>query len=69
LDGVGDGGAADGVTSDQGYVLFLDDDVALHPGTIGRLADELEKDPSAFMATGGLGSTMSRYNCKPHTMR
>ena len=38
--------------SGGGYVLFLDDDVALHPGTIGRLVDELEGDPSAFMATG-----------------
>jgi GT2 family glycosyltransferase len=36
----------------DGYVLTLDDDVALHPGTIGRLVDELEGDPAAFMATG-----------------
>lgn len=39
--------------SSEGYVLFLDDDVALHPGTIGRLVDELEGDDGAFMATGG----------------
>lgn len=36
----------------SGYVLCLDDDVALHPGTIGRLVDELEGDAAAFMATG-----------------
>lgn len=35
-----------------GYLLALDDDVALHAGTIGRLAEELERDESAFMATG-----------------
>ncbi|KAI8469454.1 MAG: hypothetical protein J3K34DRAFT_522121 [Monoraphidium minutum] len=53
--GGGDGGAnrgGGGGSSGPGYVLFLDDDVALHPGTIGRLVDELEGDPSAFMATG-----------------
>lgn len=27
------------------YVLFLDDDVRLHPGTIGALTAEMEKNP------------------------
>lgn len=27
------------------YVLFLDDDVRLHPGTIGALTIEMEKNP------------------------
>ncbi|GAX79525.1 hypothetical protein CEUSTIGMA_g6966.t1 [Chlamydomonas eustigma] len=34
------------------YILFLDDDVQLHPGTIGELVKMLECDASLFMATG-----------------
>lgn len=30
---------------DSKYVLFLDDDVRLHPGTIGALTAEMEKKP------------------------
>lgn len=30
---------------DTKYVLFLDDDVRLHPGTIGALTAEMEKNP------------------------
>lgn len=30
---------------DSKYVLFLDDDVRLHPGTIGALTAEMEKNP------------------------
>ncbi|GJM92260.1 hypothetical protein PR202_ga08710 [Eleusine coracana subsp. coracana] len=30
---------------DSKYVLFLDDDVRLHPGTIGALTKEMEKNP------------------------
>lgn len=30
---------------DSKYVLFLDDDVRLHPGTIGALTTEMEKNP------------------------
>jgi cellulose synthase/poly-beta-1,6-N-acetylglucosamine synthase-like glycosyltransferase len=30
---------------DTKYVLFLDDDVRLHPGTIGALTTEMEKNP------------------------
>ena len=30
---------------DTKYVLFLDDDVRLHPGTIGALTKEMEKNP------------------------
>ncbi|XP_059634896.1 uncharacterized protein LOC132277161 [Cornus florida] len=34
------------------YVLFLDDDVRLHPGTIGALTAEMEKNPKIFIQTG-----------------
>ncbi|KAF7813880.1 Glyco_transf_21 domain-containing protein [Senna tora] len=34
------------------YVLFLDDDVRLHPGTIGALTKEMEKNPEIFIQTG-----------------
>ncbi|KAJ1703683.1 hypothetical protein LUZ63_003462 [Rhynchospora breviuscula] len=34
------------------YVLFLDDDVRLHPGTIGALTAEMEKKPEIFIQTG-----------------
>ncbi|PIA64631.1 hypothetical protein AQUCO_00100241v1 [Aquilegia coerulea] len=34
------------------YVLFLDDDVRLHPGTIGALTAEMEKNPDIFIQTG-----------------
>lgn len=30
---------------DTKYVLFLDDDVRLHPGSIGALTTEMEKNP------------------------
>lgn len=30
---------------DSKYVLFLDDDVRLHPGSIGALTTEMEKNP------------------------
>lgn len=30
---------------DSEYVLFLDDDVRLHPGSIGALTAEMEKNP------------------------
>jgi len=30
---------------DTKYVLFLDDDVRLHPGTIRALTKEMEKNP------------------------
>lgn len=30
---------------DTKYVLFLDDDVRLHPGSIGALTAEMEKNP------------------------
>ncbi|XP_057494039.1 uncharacterized protein LOC130779416 isoform X2 [Actinidia eriantha] len=38
------------------YILFLDDDVRLHPGSIGALTAEMEKNPepcSMGFATGG----------------
>ncbi|GBF99914.1 hypothetical protein Rsub_12822 [Raphidocelis subcapitata] len=44
--------AQGGPPGQSGYVLALDDDVALHAGTITRLVEELEGDESAFMATG-----------------
>ncbi|XP_057967370.1 uncharacterized protein LOC131157328 [Malania oleifera] len=37
---------------DSKYVLFLDDDVRLHPGTIGALTSEMEKNPEIFIQTG-----------------
>ncbi|KAH9762623.1 Ceramide glucosyltransferase [Citrus sinensis] len=37
---------------DSKYVLFLDDDVRLHPGTIGALTTEMEKNPEIFIQTG-----------------
>ncbi|MQM08478.1 hypothetical protein Taro_041334 [Colocasia esculenta] len=37
---------------DNKYVLFLDDDVRLHPGTIGALTAEMEKNPKIFIQTG-----------------
>ncbi|XP_031110098.1 uncharacterized protein LOC116014225 [Ipomoea triloba] len=37
---------------DTKYVLFLDDDVRLHPGSIGALTVEMEKNPEIFIQTG-----------------
>ncbi|XP_022882486.1 uncharacterized protein LOC111399416 isoform X1 [Olea europaea var. sylvestris] len=37
---------------DTKYVLFLDDDVRLHPGSIGALTAEMEKNPNIFIQTG-----------------
>ncbi|XP_039012021.1 uncharacterized protein LOC120141000 isoform X3 [Hibiscus syriacus] len=37
---------------DSKYVLFLDDDVRLHPGSIGVLTTEMEKNPEIFIQTG-----------------
>lgn len=37
---------------DSKYVLFLDDDVRLHPGSIGALTREMEKNPEIFIQTG-----------------
>ncbi|CAL0332505.1 unnamed protein product [Lupinus luteus] len=37
---------------DSKYVLFLDDDIRLHPGSIGTLAREMEKNPEIFIQTG-----------------
>ncbi|KAJ8768802.1 hypothetical protein K2173_023706 [Erythroxylum novogranatense] len=34
------------------YVLFLDDDVRLHPGSIGALTAEMEKNPEIYIQTG-----------------
>lgn len=33
---------------DSKYVLFLDDDVRLHPGSIGALTAEMEKNPDVL---------------------
>lgn len=35
---------------DSKYVLFLDDDVRLHPGSIGALTAEMEKNPEVVYA-------------------
>ncbi|KAL3825196.1 hypothetical protein ACJIZ3_021225 [Penstemon smallii] len=37
---------------DSKYVLFLDDDVRLHPGSIGALTAEMIKNPDIFIQTG-----------------
>ncbi|KAK4771708.1 hypothetical protein SAY86_013483 [Trapa natans] len=37
---------------DSKYILFLDDDVRLHPGSIGALTAEMEKRPEIFIQTG-----------------
>ncbi|KAL4180773.1 hypothetical protein AMTRI_Chr12g234100 [Amborella trichopoda] len=37
---------------DSKYVLFLDDDVRLHPGSIVALTAEMEKNPKIFIQTG-----------------
>ncbi|XP_028054084.1 uncharacterized protein LOC114258320 isoform X2 [Camellia sinensis] len=37
---------------DSKYVLFLDDDVRLHPGSIGALTTEMVKNPQIFIQTG-----------------
>ncbi|KAI5383080.1 uncharacterized protein LOC127102170 [Lathyrus oleraceus] len=37
---------------DSKYVLFLDDDVRIHPGSIGALTREMEKNPQIFIQTG-----------------
>jgi len=33
------------------YVLFLDDDVRLHPGSIGALVREMQKNPDVQLQT------------------
>ncbi|EFJ40451.1 hypothetical protein VOLCADRAFT_119967 [Volvox carteri f. nagariensis] len=40
------------VARDGGYIMCLDDDVALHPGSLAELVSELEGRPHVFMATG-----------------
>ncbi|GFY98384.1 nucleotide-diphospho-sugar transferases superfamily protein [Actinidia rufa] len=42
----------DRMHKDTKYVLFLDDDVRLHPGSIGALTAEMEKNPEIFIQTG-----------------
>ncbi|KAL6224084.1 hypothetical protein ACLB2K_002940 [Fragaria x ananassa] len=42
----------DKMHKDSKYVLFLDDDVRLHPGSIGALTTEMEKNPDIFIQTG-----------------
>jgi hypothetical protein len=34
---------------DSKYVLFLDDDVRIHPGSIGALTREMEKNPEVLL--------------------
>jgi GT2 family glycosyltransferase len=34
---------------DTKYVLFLDDDVRIHPGSIGALTREMEKNPEVLL--------------------
>lgn len=39
---------------DTKYVLFLDDDVRIHPGSIGALTREMEKNPEVLLKFGFL---------------
>jgi len=41
---------------DSKYVLFLDDDVSLHPGSIGALAREMERNPEVCLKNLKFGS-------------
>lgn len=43
---------AEKMHKDSKYILFLDDDVRLHPGTIGALTAEMVKNPEIFIQTG-----------------
>ncbi|KAJ8444472.1 hypothetical protein Cgig2_024036 [Carnegiea gigantea] len=43
---------AENMHKDSKYILFLDDDIRLHPGTIGALTAEMEKNPEIFIQTG-----------------
>ncbi|KMT03204.1 hypothetical protein BVRB_8g197530 [Beta vulgaris subsp. vulgaris] len=43
---------AEKMHKDSKYILFLDDDVRLHPGSIGALTAEMEKNPEIFIQTG-----------------
>lgn len=45
------------MNKDSKYVLFLDDDVRLHPGTIGALTAEMEKKPE-------VRCNVSRQTCR-----
>lgn len=38
------------MNKDSKYVLFLDDDVRLHPGSIGALTKEMEKNPDVLIS-------------------
>lgn len=40
---------------DSKYVLFLDDDVSLHPGSIGALAREMERNPEVCLKNSKSG--------------
>ena len=42
---------AEKIHKDTKYVLFLDDDVRLHPGTVGALTAEMEKNPEVATLT------------------
>ena len=40
------------VNEDSEFVLFVDDDVRLHPGSVSTLVESMENDPRVFIATG-----------------
>ncbi|CAM6111174.1 unnamed protein product [Calypogeia fissa] len=42
----------DAMHKDSEYVLFLDDDVRLHPGAIGNVVTKMEQNPKIFVLTG-----------------
>lgn len=49
---------------DSKYVLFLDDDVSLHPGSIGALAREMERNPEVCLKNLKFGSAVISYSAQ-----
>lgn len=43
---------AKAISVDSKYILFLDDDIQCHPGTIGSLVETMETREDVFVATG-----------------
>ena len=49
------------------YMLCLDDDIVLHPGTLAELVAGLATDDSCFMATGE-GSNAELFHAELHML-
>lgn len=48
---------------DTRYILCLDDDIVLHPGTLAALVAGLAANDDCFMATGLLAAVGCHYPC------